>query len=161
MAGGSMGRFSSLVFASAIFGATLTAGEIGPKGRVTVIRTLNGGSPAEASVGTDGTIHLIYNSREDLIPYYVKSSDHGATFSSPVAVVEKASRKPGLEFATSSMAVGNGGTIYVAMMTNNWKTKLAGVPEGLVFTTLQPGAKAFLPVRSLNGRPSEGFSLAA
>ena len=91
----------------------------------------------------------------------MKSSDHGATFSVPIPVVEQASRQPGLEFAASAMAVGQGGTVYVAMMTNNWKVKLAGVPEGLVFAVLRPGAKAFSPVRSLNGRPSEGFSLAA
>jgi hypothetical protein len=157
-----MGRFASyLIFAIAICACSLTAGEIGPAARVSVIQTPNGGLPAEARMGSDGTIHLIYNSRTDLTPYYVKSSDHGATFSSPIPVVEQASRKPGLEFATAAMAVGKGGTIYAAMMTNNWKMKLAGVPEGFVFTTLQPGAKSFLPVRSLNGRPSEGFSLAA
>jgi len=95
------------------------------------------------------------------IPYYVKSPDNGATFSSPIAVVDKESRKPGLEFSGSAMAVGQGGAIYVAMMTNNWKLKLPNVPEGMVYATLAPGAKAFMPVRSLNGRPSEGFSLAA
>lgn len=47
------------------------------------------------------------------------------------------------------------------MITNNWKVKLAGVPEGMVFASLFPPAKAFTSVRSLNGRPSEGFSLAA
>ena len=49
----------------------------------------------------------------------------------------------------------------MAMSTNNWKMKLAGVPDGLLFATLRPGARAFTPVRSLNGQPSEGFSLAA
>jgi hypothetical protein len=35
------------------------------------------------------------------------------------------------------------------------------VPDGLIYATLAAGAKAFTPVRSLNRRPSEGFSLAA
>jgi hypothetical protein len=59
------------------------------------------------------------------------------------------------------MAVGPRGAVYVAMMTNNWKVKLAGVPDGLIYAVLRPGAREFTPVRSLNGRPSEGFSLAA
>jgi hypothetical protein len=157
-----MSRFTCYrLVALALCAGSLTAGEIGPTTRVSVIRTPNGGTPAEARLGPDGTIHLIYTSSSDLIPYYVKSPDHGATFSAPVPVVEQSARKPGLEFAATAMAVGQGGTVYAAMMTNNWKVKLPGVPEGLVFATLQPGAKAFTPVRSLNGRPSEGFSLAA
>jgi hypothetical protein len=149
------------LLALALCVGSLTAGEIGPPARVSVIRTPNGGTPAEARLGPDGTIHVIYTSPSDLIPYYVKSSDHGSTFSAPVPVVEQSARKPGLEFAATAMAVGQGGTVYAAMMTNNWKVKLPGVPEGLVFATLRPGANAFTPVRSLNGRPSEGFSLAA
>jgi hypothetical protein len=104
---------------------------------------------------------LLFDSKSDGIPYYVKSSDGGATFSSPIPVVEREARKPGLVFSGSAMAAGKGGAVYVAMMTNNWKMKLAGVPDGMVFATLAPGARAFTPVRSLNGQPSEGFSLAA
>jgi len=59
------------------------------------------------------------------------------------------------------MAVGRGGATYVATSTNNWKLKLPGVIDGFVYATLAPGAEAFTPIRSLNGQPSEGFSLAA
>jgi hypothetical protein len=59
------------------------------------------------------------------------------------------------------MAIGKDGTVHVAMSTNNWKEKLLNVPEGFLYTTLAPSAQAFTPVRSLNQRPSEGFSLAA
>jgi hypothetical protein len=139
--------------------AALMAGEIGSMNRVTVIPVPNGGEAADAKITADGTIHLLYNSGD--IPYYVKSTDNGATFSAPIPAVENAARKPDLVFGASAMAVGKGGAVYVAMMTNNWKTKLAGVPEGFVYATLAPGAKAFTPVRSLNNKPSEGFSLAA
>jgi hypothetical protein len=91
----------------------------------------------------------------------VKSTDNGVTFSAPIPVVESAARKPELVFAGSAMAVGKAGAVYVTMMTNNWKTKLAGVPEGFVYASLAPGAKAFAAVKSLNNKPSEGFSLAA
>ena len=137
----------------------LMAGEIGSMNRVTVIPVPNGGEAADAKITADGTIHLLYQSGD--IPYYVKSSDNGATFSAPIPAVEKAARKPDLVFLASAMAVGKGQAVYIAMMTNNWKTKLSGVPEGLVYASLAPGAKAFTPVRSLNNKPSEGFSLAA
>lgn len=137
----------------------LTAAEIGSGGRIAILRTPNGGAPVDAKVGADGSIHLLYDSGD--IPYYTRSTDHGATFSRPIPVVDEQARKPGLVFSGWSMAVGKDGTIHVAMITNNWKVKLANVPEGLVYARLLPKAKVFLPVRSLNGRPSEGFSLAA
>ena len=56
-----------------------------------------------------------------------------------------------------SMALGKGNAFYVAMITNNWQTKLPGVPEGLIYSTLAPGAKAFTPVRSLNRATQRRF----
>ena len=154
-------RFVVFESLALLLAGSLTGGEIGTPARVSVIQTPNGGSPAEAAIGPDGTFHLTYDSDSDGIPYYVKSADHGGTFSSPVPLVEPASRQPGLVFSSTAMAVGKSGEIYVAMITNNWKMKLRGVPDGLLFATLRPGARAFTPVRSLNGQPSEGFSLAA
>src|SRR5262244_935633 len=92
--------------ALAVVAGMANAGEIGTSARVSVIRTPNGGAPAEARLGPDRTIHLIYNSPKDLIPYYVKSSDGGASFSAALPLVETASRKPGLEFAATAIAVG-------------------------------------------------------
>jgi hypothetical protein len=110
-------------------------------------------------MGPDGTIHLLYD--QGGIPRFVKSTDGGGTFSAPLAVVDQQARRPGLNFDGSGMAVGKSGTIYVAMMTNNWQAKQPNVPEALVYAVLEPGAKSFTAVRSLNGKPSEGFSLAA
>ena len=59
------------------------------------------------------------------------------------------------------MTVGKGGAVYVAISTNNWKLKLPGVVDGLAFTSLAVGTRTFASLRSLNGQPSEGFSLAA
>jgi hypothetical protein len=151
-------RVGVLLLAFAFTGIVVAA-ELGSNDRVSIVRVPNRGEAADAKLTSDGTIHLLYNS--DDIPYYVKSSDYGATFSAPIPVVDQESRKPGLIFSGSAMAVGKGGAVYVAMMTNNWKTKLAGVPEGFVYANLATGAKAFTPVRSLNNKPSEGFSLAA
>jgi len=49
----------------------------------------------------------------------------------------------------------------VAMGNNAWKLKLPEEEWGLYYASLEPGAKAFSPVRNLNRKPSEGFSLAA
>jgi hypothetical protein len=141
------------------FPASVLAGDIGSTGEVTLVRVPNGGEPVAAKMTGDGVIHLLYNSGG--IPYYVNSRDGGRTFSSPIPVVNQAARKPKLVFAGESMAVGKGDAVYVAMSTNNWLVKLPGVPDGLVYAMLAPGAKSFTPVRSLNQRPSEGFSLAA
>jgi len=147
--------------ALAVLPTNLTAGDIRAANGVAVVRTPNGGEPAQARLGADGTIHLLYDSSSDGIPYYVKSSDSGRTFSSPLPVIDTASRKPGLIFSSGALAVGRGGAIYVAASTNNWKLKLPGVPEGFVYSTLASGTKTFTLARSLNGQPSEGFSLAA
>ena len=136
--------------------AATVAGGTAP---VAIVHVPESGEPVAAQTGPDGSIHLLYNLGD--IPYYVKSSDGGATFTPPLPVVNRESRKPGLVFEGSSMAVGESGAIYVAMSTNNWQLKLPDVPDGLVYATLPAGAKQFTPVRSLNGRPSEGFSLAA
>lgn len=127
--------------------------------RISTVRVPNGGEAVDAKIGSDGAIHVLYDSGD--IPFYVKSYDRGATFSKPIPVVNRQARKPGLVFSGWSLAVGRGNRVYVAMATNNWQVKLKGVPEGFVYATLAPGAEAFTPVRSLNNRPSEGFSLAA
>jgi len=149
------------VLALAVLTLGLTAAETARSGRVVVIRTPHGGEPAEAKLGSDGKIHLLYGSTSDGIPYYVNSSDGGHTFTSPVSVVDKSSRRPGLVFSGEAMTVGRNGTVYVATSTNNWKMKFPGVVDGLAFTSLAAVSGTFTPLRSLNGQPSEGFSLAA
>jgi hypothetical protein len=47
------------------------------------------------------------------------------------------------------------------MSTNAWKIKLPKDEWGFHYATLDPGAKEFAPVRNINNKPSEGFSLAA
>jgi hypothetical protein len=126
---------------------------------VVVIPVPEGGKPVVARADAEGTIHLLYNSADG--PKYVKSSNNGKTFEAPISVVDEGSRKPGLEFAGWDMAVGKGNRIHVAMGTNAWKLKLPEKERAFYYTSLDPGAKAFAPVRNINGTPSEGFSLAA
>jgi hypothetical protein len=126
---------------------------------VTTVPVPDDGRPVVARADAEGTIHLLYNSKDG--PRYVKSTDNGKSFEAPIPVVDEQSRKPGLEFEGWDMAVGQGNRVHVAMGTNAWKLKLPQEEWGFYYTYLDPGTKAFAPVRNINKTPSEGFSLAA
>ena len=144
-----------------LFTLSLSLCAIGDDGgnRVTVIPGPARGNPVAAKVDAAGTIHLLYNSAAGL--QYVTSADNGRTFSAAIPLVDKASQKPGLQFTGWDMAIGRGGRVHVAMGTNAWKLKLPQNEWGFFYTSLEPGAAAFAPVRNINNKPSEGFSLAA
>jgi hypothetical protein len=127
--------------------------------KVTILPVPDHGGAVAAKTDAEGTIHFLYDSADG--PQYVKSTDNGKTFSPAIAVVDEKSRKPGLEFHGADMVVGKGGRVHVAMSTNAWKLKLPEVEWALHYASLDPGEKAFSPVRNLNRKPSEGFSLAA
>jgi hypothetical protein len=118
-----------------------------------------GGKPAAAKTDAKGVIHLVVNSADG--PLYTKSTDGGKTFGKALAIVDQAARKPGLEFDAWDMAVSPQGQVHVAMGTNAWKLKLPQEEWGFFYASLAPGDKAFSPVRNINNKPSEGFSLAA
>ena len=127
--------------------------------KVTTVSVPGGGKPVVAKTDKEGVIHLLYDSKDG--PKYAKSSDGGLTFGPPISVVGEESRPEGLEYSAEDMAVGKGGRIHVAMGTNAWKLKLPQEEWGFFYASLDPGATAFSPVRNINRKPSEGFSLAA
>jgi hypothetical protein len=131
----------------------------GVTNRVSVSRVPGAAKVLKAQSGADGAIHLLFDG--DSGPQYVKSADGGLTFSAPIAVVDAAAQKPGLKFSGWDLAVDTDGRVHVAMGNNAWKLKLPQDEWSLYYTSLVPGAKAFSPVRNLNRKPSEGFSLAA
>lgn len=127
--------------------------------RVSVIRVPGVSKVAKAQSGPGGTIHLLFDAANG--PQYVKSEDNGRTFSPPLPVADAAAQKPGLVFSGADLAVGKGGRVHVALGNNAWKLKLPQNEWSLYYATLSPGARAFSPLRNLNQKPSEGFSLAA
>ena len=127
--------------------------------RVTTVPIPGRGQPLVAKADAEGAIHLLFGTADG--PQYVKSLDKGKTFSAAIPVVDRASRRPGLEFHGEDMVVGQGGRIHVAMGTNAWNLKLPENEWGFYYARLEPGAKAFEPVRNINNKPSEGFCLAA
>src|SRR6266496_6039274 len=127
--------------------------------RVNVIRVPGDAKLVKAQLGADRTIHLLLDAEDG--PRYVKSTDAGVSFSAPLKIVDAASQKPGLKFQGEDLAVGKDRRVHVAMSNNAWKLKLPEEEWGFYYASLAPGAKAFSPVRNLNRKPSEGFSLAA
>ena len=126
---------------------------------VTTVAAPGGGQPLVAKCDAAGTIHLVCDSASG--PQYCKSTDGGQTFGQPIAIVDQASRKPGLVFNAWDMVVGKGGRVHVAMGSNAWKLKLPQEEWGFFYANLDPQAKVFAPVRNITRHPGEGFSLAA
>ena len=144
----------------ALFMATLPAAQAAETGdRVSTIRVPGISKIIKAARSVDGVIHLIGDGTG--APQYVRSADGGATFSAPIPLVDSASRKPGLIFICWDIAVASDGRVHVALGTNAWQLKLPKEQWGFYYTSLAPGAKTFAPLKNLNKKPSEGFSLAA
>ena len=127
--------------------------------QVTTVPVPDRGRPVVAKTDAEGTIHLLYDSEDG--PKYARSTDGGRTFGPAMPVVGGEQRTAGLEYSAWDMAVGQGGRIHVAMSTNAWKLKLPQEEWAYFHARLDPGATAFSPVRNINRKPSEGFSLAA
>jgi hypothetical protein len=127
--------------------------------RVTTVPAPGGGKPVVARTDKEGAVHLLCDSEGG--PRYAKSTDGGVTFSAVIPVVTGGSQPAGLEYSAWDMAVGQGGRVHVAMGTNAWKLKLPQEEWGFFYANLTPGSSAFSPVRNINRKPSEGFSLAA
>ncbi|HEX5218043.1 MAG TPA: hypothetical protein VFZ59_00625 [Verrucomicrobiae bacterium] len=127
--------------------------------RVKTIHVPGNPRVVKAQIGADRTIHLLLDTENG--PCYVKSSDAGASFSPPIAIVDAAAQKSGLKFQGEDLAVGKKGRVHVAMANNAWKLKLPEAEWGFYYSSLAPEAKSFSAVRNINRKPSEGFSLAA
>ena len=128
-------------------------------GKVTTVAVPGGGKPVVARTDKDGTVHLLLDAADG--PKYARSTDGGMTFSAAIPVIHGGSQAAGLEYSAWDLAVGKGGRVHVAMATNAWKLKLPVEEWGFFYANLDPGSSAFSPVRNINRKPSEGFSLAA
>jgi hypothetical protein len=147
----------ALLSVSLLFPPSTSAGDGSVK--VTTVPIPERGRPVVARIDNEGVIHLLFDSAGG--PKYAKSTDNRMTFGSAIPVVNSASQPEGLEFAGSDMALGQNGRIHKAMSTNAWKLKRPEEDWGFYYASIDPDARAFSPVRNINRKPSEGFSLAA
>src|SRR5262249_40670423 len=143
---------------SALVAVAFAERATGDETRVKTVPVPGGGHAMAAKTDAKGTIHLVSSSSDG--PQYVASSDNARTWSRPVPLVDKASRKPGLEFDVWDMAVSDEGAVHVALGNNAWKLKLPQNEWGYFYARLMPGEKTFSPLTNINHKPSEGFSLA-
>ena len=150
---------SALAVLTTMFLWAPTANADDSAGKVTTVPVPAVGRPVKAMTDSVGTIHLLCDSVDG--PKYARSVDGGVTFSAAIPVVNGGSPTAGLEYSAWDMAVGKGGRVHVATGTNAWKLKLPQEEWGYFYANLDPGSSAFSPVRNINRKPSEGFSLAA
>lgn len=96
-------RLMRLVISLGVSVAALAAGHSATESRVEVIRVPGASNVMKAETGPDGAIHVLYDAEDG--PRYVTSLDSGRSFSAPMAVVDQASRQPGLQFITWDLVV--------------------------------------------------------
>ena len=126
--------------------------------KVKTISVPAGDKPMAAKTDALGTIHLVFDTSDG--PHYLRSKDHGKTLSRPIPLVDPGSRKPGLEFITWDLAVTDKGHVHIVLGNNAWKLKLPKEQWGYFYTRLLPDETDFLPLKNINHKPSEGFSIA-
>jgi hypothetical protein len=115
-------------------------------GAVALIRVPNNGIQPEAVVDAQGVVHLLYFSGEpragDL--FYVRSTDSGRTFSTPVRI----NSQPGSAIGTGTirggqLALGRGGRVHVT-----WNGSDIAMPKGVANPANGQPTAPFLYARS-------------
>src|SRR5437762_948331 len=116
-------------------------------------RVPDGGIQPQAAVDDRGTVHLIYfrgdPAHGDV--FYVRSSDGGTTFSSPIQV----NHQPASAIATGSVrgaqiAVGRNGRVHVAWNGSGFALPKAPLGVGpLLYSRLNDAGTAFEPERNV------------
>lgn len=155
---------TAAILASATFAGSFAAADPIDDPTVVVVATPEDGHPTRALLDADGRIHLLFATPSG--PRYSRSSvvtnsDSVPEFAASIPVVAVDPARPDLEYSDGDMALGRDGRVLVTMMTNAWKLKLPQEDWGYHLAERAPGAASFAPVRNVNHRPSEGFSIAA
>src|SRR5262245_52575368 len=113
---------------------------------VALVRVPNGGIQPEAAVDAQGNLHLLYFAGEPHAGnlFYVRSTDYGQTFSTPIRVNSQASSA----IATGTirggqLAIGRNGRVHVV-----WNGSDTAAPRGLVNPASGKAEAPFLYSRS-------------
>jgi hypothetical protein len=125
----------------------------GQRGKVTLLRTPEGGIQPQAAVDDRGVLHLIYFRGKDGAGdiFYVRSEDYGRTFSHPLRV----NSQPGSAIATGNirgahLAAGRRGRVHVAWMGSALaEPRAPRKATPMLYTRLNDEGTAFEPQRNL------------
>lgn len=139
-----------------LFGLLVLAGNaIQPtqatSGKVTLVRTPNGGIQPQAVMDERGTLHLIYLTGESGASdvFYVRRAP-GKDFSAPLRV----NSQPGSAIATGTirgaqLSIGKNGRVYVAWNGSGKAERSPQNSEPMLYTRLNDAGTAFEPQRNL------------
>lgn len=127
--------------------------------RVRVVAPGTDGQAIMARNDAKGNLHVLFQSPTG--PRYGFSDNGGRSFSKTLSVADPTLFPKNLEFTVWDLAISPQGTVHVALGTNAWKLKLPQEEWGFYYCSLAPDQEAFAPLRNINRKPSEGFSLAA
>ena len=128
--------------------------------RVHIISTPERGQVPDAEVSQDGLLHLAYVAGKDA--WYVKSSDDGKTFTTPLRInSDVGTVHPPNMFRGPDLALGKNGRVHVIWYTSAFQRKLPQDQWGVFYSYLDPASSEFIPNRNLNHKPSDNYSLAA
>jgi len=82
-------------------------------------------------------------------------------FSAPLRVNSEANSSHSGMFRGPDMALGKNGRPHVIWYSNGYQRKLPKDQWGVLYSHLNDGGTAFVPVRNLNRKPSDNYSIAA
>jgi hypothetical protein len=127
--------------------------------RIIVVPVPNRGLTPDAEIEPAGVIHLAYTLSNDV--FYVRSPDDGASFSAPLRVNSEPNSSHSGMFRGPDLVLGKEGRPHVIWYSNGYQRKLPKDQWGVLFSYLNDGGTAFVPVRNLNRKPSDNYSVAA
>jgi hypothetical protein len=135
-----------LVAAAALSCAASGSSVATGRSAVRLVRVPHDGIQPEVAVDTRGVVHLLYFSGESRTGnlFYVRSTDHGSTFSNPIRV----NSQEGSAIATGTirggqLAIGREGRVHVV-----WNGSEAAQPPGLINPASGQPSAPFLYARS-------------
>ncbi len=126
------------------------------KNLVNIFQAPLGSLVPDVAMDSKGTLHFVYVKNQNA--YYIRSTDNGTTFNSPVKVNSSGTVVFKMGERGPKLAVGEDGVIHVAWM-DQW---YAGVNVFTRYSRSLDGGKTFEPLKTISATPGvDGVSIAA
>lgn len=113
----------------------------------------------DAVVDEAGTVHVAYVDSTDL--YYVKSTDGGDSFSTPVRVNAEPGTVLGGRYRGPDIDLGAGGSLHVVWYNLGYQLDWPTDRWGVIYARIDKGTGKVSGERNLNQKPSDNYSIAA
>ncbi len=150
---------SRRIFSALFITIALGIGNLGAAQAVRVIQLPGSGIVPDAVIDNSGTVHVAYLDSADL--YYIKSTDGGKSFSTPVRVNSEPGNVSGGRYRGPDLDIGADGKLHVIWYNRGYEQGLPREQWGVTYARIDPATGKASGERNLNGRPSDNYSLAA